>query len=137
MSMESASDYLINVLSARDAHNEAMALGTPTVIMQLSDLLGAPTVAAIGGVQETRAVQQWMTGEREPQRTHVLRFALQLALMISSLASREMARAWFHGCNPQLKDQAPMAMLRDQPLESVQVPLMAAARSFAAHNDST
>ncbi len=132
--LQADNDYLVTVLNARDAHNEAMALPMNAVIKQLSDLLGATTVAAIGGVQETRAVQQWMNGEREPQRPHVLRFGLQLALMISSLASRDLARAWFHGSNPQLDDRVPMAMLRDEPLDSVQVPLMAAVRSFATHN---
>jgi hypothetical protein len=126
--------YLVSSLSAGDAHNEAMALPLAAVVQQLVDLLGATTVATIGGVRETRAVQQWIASEREPQRPHVLRFALQLALMIASLASREMARAWFHGSNPHLDDQVPVALLRDQPLESIQVPLMAAVRSFAARN---
>jgi hypothetical protein len=111
-----------------------MALPLAEAVAQLVDLLGATTVAGIAGVRETRAVQQWAAGEREPQRPHVLRFALQLALMISSLASRDMARAWFHGSNPHLDDEVPMVLLRDRPLESIQVPLMAAVRSFAARN---
>jgi hypothetical protein len=127
-------DHLVRTLNAGEAHNEAMTLPMGTVVKNLSDLLGATTVAAIGGVQETRAVQHWIAGEREPQRPHVLRFALQLALMICSLESRDMAKAWFHGSNPHLDDRIPIAMLRDQPLEVVQVPLMVAARAFATHN---
>ena len=129
--------YLASSLSAGDAHNEAMALPLTEVVQQLVDMLGATSVATIGGVRETRAVQQWIASEREPQRPHVLRFALQLALMIASLASRDMARAWFHGSNPHLDDQVPIALLRDRPLESIQVPLMAAVRSFAARNGDT
>ncbi|MBV8531845.1 MAG: DUF2384 domain-containing protein [Candidatus Eremiobacteraeota bacterium] len=109
-----------------------MGLATSEVVIQLVDLLGATAVAAIGGVRETRAVQQWATGLREPQRPHVLRFALQIALMICTMRSRELARAWFHGANPALGDRVPLGLLRDQPLESVQVPIMAAARTFAA-----
>lgn len=126
--------YLGNVLSADDAHNEAMSVPMTEVIHQLADLLGATTVAAIGGVKETRAVQHWLSGGRDPQRPHVLRFALQLALMISSLASREHARAWFQGANPLLADRVPLVLLRDEPLESIQVPMMAAARAFAGRS---
>lgn len=125
-------DQAPEILSSGEAHNEAMSLAMESVVASLTELLGAPTVAALGGVQETRAVQQWITGNRLPQRPHTLRFALQLALMISTLASRELARAWFHGANPQLDDLTPLAILRDKPLEEVQVPLMVAARSFAS-----
>ncbi|HEX3670626.1 MAG TPA: hypothetical protein VHT92_02855 [Candidatus Cybelea sp.] len=112
-----------------------MSLPMGEVVQQLTDLLGATTVAEIGGVKETRAVQQWLAGAREPQRPHVLRFALQLALMISTFRSRDLARAWFHGANPGLGDRVPIVLLRDQPLEDFQVPLMAAARSFAGRGD--
>ena len=120
------------LLSASEAHNEAMSLPISQVVQRLSDVLGATATAAIGGVKETRAVQEWLSGARAPQRPHVLRFALQLALMMCSLASREFARAWFHGANPALGDRVPLVLLRDEPLESVQVPLMTAARTFAA-----
>lgn len=123
--------YLSSVRTPIDAHNEAMSLAIDEVVQQLADLLGATTVAEIGGVKETRAVQQWLTGAREPQRPHVLRFALQLALMISTLRNRELARAWFHGANPGLGDRVPIVLLRDEPLEDFQVALMSAARSFA------
>jgi hypothetical protein len=103
-------------------------------IQQLVDLLGATTVAAIGNVKETRAVTQWLSGEREPQRPHALRFALQLALMISTRATRDIARAWFYGSNPQLEDRSPLAVLRDDPLEEAQGPLIRALRTFSGRN---
>lgn len=53
-------------------------------------------------------------------------------MMISTVTSRHMAGAWFHGANPHLDDQIPIVLLRDQPLESIQVRLMAAVRSFAS-----
>lgn len=126
----------VGSLTAAQAHEQAMALPLPTAVAQLVDFLGATTVAAIAGVKETRAVQQWISSEREPQRAHVLRFALQLALMITDVASSDMARAWFHGSNPHLEDQIPLALLRDRPLESVQVTLMAAVRAFAARTQA-
>jgi hypothetical protein len=64
----------------------------------------------------------------------VLRFALQLGSMIASQATNEIARAWFHGSNPQLGDAIPMMVLRDGQLNDIQGPLLAAARSFAARS---
>jgi hypothetical protein len=113
-----------------DAHDYVMGLPITQVVSELADILGATTVAVIGGVQETRAVQQWIAG-REPQRAHTLRFALQIAVMLSSYSDREFAVAWFHGGNPRLGDHAPMFLLRDQPLHEVQGPILSAAREFA------
>lgn len=118
-----------------DAHEHAMSLPIRAVVRELTDLLGATAVAVIGGVGETRAVQQWMT-DREPQRPHVLRFALQVASMIAPRGDRELARAWFHGGNPRLEDRVPMLMLRDLPLNDIQGPVLVAARAFAARNES-
>jgi hypothetical protein len=121
-------------MSSAAAHNSAMSLSMPTVVADLVDLLGATSVATIGGVQETRAVHQWIAGEREPQRPHVLRFALQLATMISTVGTRDLARAWFYGANPGLDDKTPLVLLRDEPLEQIQARLMTAARSFAGRD---
>jgi len=109
-----------------------MSLDMQQVVQELVDLLGATTVAVLGDVTETRAVQQWMHG-RDPQRAHVLRFALQLAQMISVPGDGKLARAWFFGSNPHLDDAVPAFLLRDRPLHEVQAPLLAAARSIAAH----
>ncbi|MBV8338341.1 MAG: hypothetical protein JO343_00145 [Candidatus Eremiobacteraeota bacterium] len=114
-----------------DAHAHAMSLPIQDVVKELTELLGATNVAVIGGVTETRAVQQWTT-DREPQRAHVLRFALQIATMIAAVADRDLARAWFHGSNPHLDDAVPLMMLRNLPLTDIQGKLMAAARIFAA-----
>lgn len=116
---------------AAEAHNNAMAMSIAEVVRQLVDLLGATTVAAIGGVGETRAVKQWNNG-RTPQRPNVLRFALQLATMTLDTKDPEIVRAWFQGSNPHLGDRIPMALLRDEPLAEVQVEMMAAARAFAS-----
>lgn len=119
-----------------DAHEHAMSMSIAEVVHELERLLGATMVARIGGVAETRAVAQWKNG-REPQRPHVLRFALQIAQMISAPADGEVARAWFQGSNPTLDDATPATLLRDKPLEDVRAPLLAAARAFGsrgAHN---
>lgn len=113
-----------------DAHEHAMGMPISYVVTELADLLGANAVAMVGCVAETRAVAQWMSG-REPQRPHVLRFALQIANMIATATDREVARAWFNGSNPHLGDRVPLLMLRDEPLHEIQGPLLQAARVFA------
>lgn len=121
------------VRSDISAHDHVMGMPIVAVVSELVDLLGATTVAVIGGVTETRAVQQWANG-REPQRAHTLRFALQIATMIATLGDKHVIRAWFHGSNPRLEDRTPMMMLRERPLTEVQGPLIAAVRAFAARN---
>jgi len=123
------------VLSDVDAHGHAMEIPIQSVVSELIGRLGAPLVAVIGGVGETRAVLQW-TKSRTPQRPNVLRFALQVATMIARMSDYEMARAWFEGSNPQLDDAVPALILRDRPLADVQSNLMAAARSFALRGNS-
>lgn len=112
-------------------HEQAMRLPMREIVRRLVELLGATSVALIAGVQETRAVAQWMD-HREPQRGHVLRFTLQLALMISHRTDVDTARAWFFGSNPVLGGAVPAYLLRDRPLEDVQMQLLGAARSFAS-----
>ena len=122
------------VRSDIDAHDYVVGLPIAQVVRELAGLLGATTVAVIGGVKETRAVAQWMT-DREPQRPHVLRFALQIALMLTSRRDREFTQAWFNAANPRLGDRIPMLLLRDVPLSEIQHPLLDAARGFAARNE--
>jgi hypothetical protein len=111
------------------AHEYAISSDIRDVVRELVDVLGATMVAAIGGVSETRAVKQWMT-DREPQRPHVLRFALQLAWVICEKGDRDTARAWFQAINPHLNDAVPLLLLRERPLTDIQAPLMAAVRAF-------
>ena len=108
-----------------------MSLPISDVVRLLLRVLDATTVAVIAGVQETRAVNSWLTG-REPQRPQTLRFALQLSAMIATVNDAEFCKAWFHGSNPNLDDRVPMIMLRDLPLADIQRDLLAAARLFAA-----
>jgi hypothetical protein len=116
--------------SPPQAHERAMSLPIEDVVRELVALLGLTTVAMIGGVNETRAVTQWTAG-RSPQRPNVLRFTLQIASMILNEKNPDIARAWFHGSNPRLHDQAPAVLLRDKPLPEIQGEIMAAARVFA------
>lgn len=115
-----------------EAHAQAMTLSIDDVVHELVELLGTTTVALIGGVGETRAVHEW-TKQRQPQRPHVLRFALQIASMIDAASGdHHVVRAWFQGSNPLLDDAVPALLLRNEPLTKVQAKLAFAARAFAA-----
>ena len=120
-----------NLRTDLDAHAHVTSMRIADVVRELVDLLGLSSVAVIGGVNETRAVQQWME-DRAPQRQDTLRFALRLATMIAKSVDPETARSWFQGSNPHLNDKVPLLMLRNEPLEEIQRPLMEAARAFAA-----
>lgn len=116
-----------------NAHEHAMQIPISQVVRELVDFIGAPTVATLADVRETRAVQQWMTG-REPQNPHVLRFALQLATMLAERGDKSIAKAWFHGSNPALGGHSPLVLFRTSPLPEIQVQLLSAAQSFASRN---
>lgn len=113
------------------AHQVAMRYGTKEVVSQLVEILGAKLVAYIAGVGETRAVRQWMIGQRNPQPDSVVRLreALVVAKMIAANDSAATAQAWFMGLNPQLDDRSPARMLRDGDDDTLAM-VRGAARAF-------
>jgi hypothetical protein len=114
------------------AHQQVVRMDTGAVVRQLVELLGARLVAYLGGVTETRAVRQWLHGERE-MRTEAearLREALTVALTIASRDEARTVQAWFQGLNPQLADRSPARLLRDGDLAEVGPEVRQAARAF-------
>jgi hypothetical protein len=108
-----------------------MRYDTREAIAQLAEILGTKLVAYIAGVTETRAVREWIAGERDP-RTDVqvrLRDALVIAKMIEKHDNASTAQAWFMGLNPQLEDRSPARLLRDGD-EDARATVRGAARAF-------
>lgn len=114
------------------AHVHATRAAFHEVAASLRDLLGAKLTAYLGSVKETRAVNQWASGEREPGEAVQLRLrhALQVALMIAEADDAAVARAWFQGMNPQLDDRSPARLLREGDLDEVGPEVLRAARAF-------
>jgi len=102
------------------------------LVGELAEVLGPRLVAYMAGVGETRAVREWADGSREPRDPipSRLRLAYRVAHLISEHDSPEVARAWFQGLNPQLDDQSPARLIREQPIDEVGPSVVAAARAF-------
>lgn len=115
------------------AHERAMRAPFERAVKELSDLLTPRLVAYIGGVRETRAVHQWADGTREAKSGDVedrLRFALQVAFLLSEHDEARVVQAWFQGLNPHLEDRSPARLVRDGDLDEVGPLVIAAGRAF-------
>lgn len=114
------------------AHTKTVRASFPEVAAELRAVLGARLVAYVGSVRETRAVNQWAEGVREPsvEAQNRLRVALQIALTIAGSESPQIAQAWFQGLNPQLDDRSPARLLREGDLDEVGPSVITAARAF-------
>jgi hypothetical protein len=93
-------------------------------------------VAYITGVSETRAVRQWISGERvpHPSTQTKLQLALQVAQYLVEEGEEGAIEAWFQGLNPSLSDQAPAELIRNterMDLPSIGRQILAAAKEFA------
>jgi hypothetical protein len=98
----------------------------------LREILGLKLCAYLGSVKETRAVNEWAEGVREPSDAvqRRLRLALQVAGAIAEVDGPEVARAWFQGLNPQLDDRSPARLLREGDIDEVGSEVIAAERAF-------
>jgi len=114
------------------AHTKTIRASFPQVATELREVLGARLVAYLGSVRETRAVNQWAEGSREPSAEvqNRLRVALQIALTIAASESPQITQAWFQGLNPQLDDRSPARLLREGDVDEVGPAVITAARAF-------
>ncbi|WP_138442285.1 hypothetical protein [Sinomonas susongensis] len=119
---------------AMSAYREAMSLDVPALTAGLVEILGPKLVAYLGSVKETRAVRQWVSGERGPSRAVVkrLRDAYHIARLLSSTHPPEVVQAWFQGMNPLLDDAPPARLLRDNDSAEIAHRVLNAARAFVS-----
>lgn len=114
-----------------EAFEAACRLPVPALVRELVEVLGSGVVAAVGNVRNTRSIYQWMSGEREPDRLDVLRFAVQLVFMMRAAGEGDPAiGAWFTGVNPRLGDEKPVSVLGANGLDAVSAKIVDAARAF-------
>jgi hypothetical protein len=77
--------------------------------------------------------RRWADGTRQAKSSEVddrLRFALQVALLLSEDDAPIVVQAWFQGLNPHLGDRSPVRLLREGELDEVGPLVLAAARAF-------
>ncbi len=114
------------------AHIRAVRSSFPEIVAALREILGLKLCAYVGSVKETRAVNEWADGVREPSEAvqRRLRLAFQVAEAIAEVDGAEVARAWFQGLNPQLDDRSPARLLREGDIDEVGPEVIAAERAF-------
>lgn len=112
------------------AHRRAVSEPIPAVAGSLQSTLGQRLAALVVGVSDAKAVGKWAKGERYPHADSEqrLRDAYHIVQLLLEQESAETVRAWFVGMNPDLDDQPPALVLREEPARVLQ-----AARSFLAH----
>lgn len=86
---------------------------TDQLVRELAAVLGAPLVAVIAGVRDTRSVRQWMSNQSEPRDKALvrLRTAMQIVDILRLSEEPDVIKAWFAGLNPLLDDQNPARLV--------------------------
>jgi hypothetical protein len=114
----------------QSAHARTVRLPTSEIVSCLQEILGQRLTAVIAGVSDAKAVGKWARGERPPHPATEkrLRAAYQVTSLLLHAETPETVRAWFVGMNPELDDQAPALVIRDDPVRVLQ-----SARIFLAH----
>jgi hypothetical protein len=100
--------------------------------LYLQQLFGQRLAAAITGVGDAKTVGRWIRGQ-EPQVAFRQRLtnAFHIAKLIELGMSKETARAWFLGMNPDLDDELPAQVIAEDTVDGGRR-VMRAARGFLA-----
>jgi hypothetical protein len=117
------------------AFKESMNLAPAEQAAWLLDHVGPRIASAALGMSDARQLKRWRAGEVEPRAHDVaLRLPLlfRIAWAVSSVFGDRTAALFLRSANPQLNDEAPLMVLRDNPPEEVQGQLLAATQAFLA-----
>ena len=114
-----------------------LSIRTPVadVAYFLQDVLGRQLVAYIAGVETTKTVSRWASGQvGAPRLEHEkrLRIAYQITFLLTAFDTPQVVKAWFIGLNPQLGDRAPAELIGKASDDTELKEAVAAARAFIA-----
>ncbi len=100
------------------------------VVAYLREQLGERLTAVIAGVTDASIIRAWAAGEAkpEPATERTLRATYEVTQMLLQVDSAETVRLWFSGMNPDLDDEAPGLVIREDPAA-----VLSAARIFVVH----
>ena len=125
--MEQSMDILRKLESV---HNEATNKSIADISRLLQETLSRRLTAYIAGVKEGKTVSRWATGEiveiRQTDVERRLRAAYAIASLLLAHVDPQTTKAWFIGINPQLDDESPAELIREDRFKEV----FAAARAF-------
>jgi hypothetical protein len=118
--------------AALRAHESVVSSSWAEKARYLQELFGQRLAAAITGVDDARTVGRWIRGQ-EPQHAQRqrLRDAYQIAILLETAESREVAKSWFLGMNPMLNDELPAQVIAED-AQNGGNRVMKAARTFLA-----
>jgi hypothetical protein len=99
------------------AFREATRTDFRQIAQELQEALGQRLVAFATGVRSPQAVGRWATGKSEPQGEagQRLRNLYRVFVTLRETENHQTMRAWIQGANPQLANQAPIELLREDP----------------------
>ncbi len=83
------------------------------IAAELNQLLGAKLTAAVGGVDNTRMVHNWINGKNQPSCLDALSTALKAARILADVDGARVAQRWFVGTNTYLKHRSPLELLAE------------------------
>lgn len=110
------------------AHEASVERDLPGIVGFLKEHLGPNVTAFIAG-RDASTVGRWAKGDGQQPSDQIerrLRAAFQVFQTLNEDNSSHVVRAWFIGMNPQLADETPAEVLKDDRHREV----MAAARAF-------
>jgi hypothetical protein len=116
------------------AYKQAVTLPAWEQVGWLLDAIGPRFTAAAVGVRDARTVKRWRDERIEP-RDHSEHARLQLLFRITYAVVAvygvgSVAAGFLRSANPQLDDEAPLAVLAGGDPEQTQKPILAATRAF-------
>src|ERR1700693_3579286 len=98
----------------------SLMLPLPELGQKLASIIGKKLTAYVMGAKDTRAVDRLIEGELLSNDSEQrLRFAYQVATILSTYDSPAIAQAWLMGRNPKLGDCVPIRLIREDNLEQL------------------
>jgi hypothetical protein len=124
-------------LSATEAEEAAYKASLHTSVTEQASFLlttiGPRVTAASLGLADARPLKLWVTGDAGPKSAVVaerLRVVFRIVYAIAAMYTGNTAATFLRSANPQLDDQSPLMLLREQPVEAVEAQLLGATRAL-------
>lgn len=98
------------------AHAGTARLGIREIVRQLNSSLGATLVAALAGSKDPKISYKWARTdgpEPKPEAQARLQLAHRAWTAVSSVEGEHVARLWFIGANPWLREVSPIQAISE------------------------